>query len=378
MKLAEKYKCCGCAGCYAICPFDAITMKYDEENFIYPVIDDQLCKNCGKCTAVCPIINNGKIEQTSHNIKVLQGFYKDDIIHRESASGGAATAFAEMILDEGGCVFGSAYYNDYRAAHYVKIYNKEELKTLKGSKYIETEKDKIYTEVKTELDNHRVVLFTGLPCDIGGLKYYLNQDYENLYTCELICHGPTAQIVQKKYIDYLERKMKSNIIGFNSRYNMNGTERPYIRAEFENGKCYLKPLWDTEYGYGFAVYNRNSCYQCNFKGNNRLADISVGDSWRAKETFGDNKGVSVIYAHTDKGLKLVSKIGESDKFQIEYLDYKTIKKDNPAIYESLPPNDERKRYSRNINKTSIIITTIKSKKPRDKIKYIIKKIISKE
>lgn len=375
MKLASKEHCCGCAACSTVCPFNAIKMEYDEEFFLYPIVDEQLCKNCGKCTKVCPAINKGKIKQDSHNLKVLHGFYKDDVKHLESASGGAATAFAEMILEKGGCIFGSAYYDNFRAAHFVKVEDKEKLKILKSSKYIETEKNEIFKEVQRELMNQRLVLFTGLPCDIGGLKYYLGKDYENLYTCELICHGPTAQIIQKKYIEYLEQKMKSKVISFNSRYNVENTERPYVYAEFENGGSFLKPLWDTEYGYAFAIYNRKSCYHCQFKGDARLADVSVGDSWRANDRIRSEKGISIVYAHTDKGIELIDKLCEDFKF--EFLDYEKIKNDNPAIEYSLPFNRERNKYARNIN-NNIITATIKSKRLNDKIKYLIKKTISKE
>lgn len=49
----DKKDCCGCAACMAICPRQAITMKYDEEGFMYPVIDRNLCICCNLCVSVC-------------------------------------------------------------------------------------------------------------------------------------------------------------------------------------------------------------------------------------------------------------------------------------------------------------------------------------
>lgn len=50
----QKRDCCGCTACYAICPVKAISMKPDEEGFLYPAIDEALCVRCGQCLTVCP------------------------------------------------------------------------------------------------------------------------------------------------------------------------------------------------------------------------------------------------------------------------------------------------------------------------------------
>ena len=50
-------KCCGCGGCETTCPKQAISMQYDREGFLYPVVNSERCVDCGKCTKVCPVIN---------------------------------------------------------------------------------------------------------------------------------------------------------------------------------------------------------------------------------------------------------------------------------------------------------------------------------
>ncbi len=49
----NKENCCGCAACFAICPAGAITMKPDEEGFLYPVVSDVKCIRCYRCLSVC-------------------------------------------------------------------------------------------------------------------------------------------------------------------------------------------------------------------------------------------------------------------------------------------------------------------------------------
>ena len=51
----RKEDCCGCTACYAICPRMAIQMIEDEEGFLYPQINEELCVACKQCIKVCPI-----------------------------------------------------------------------------------------------------------------------------------------------------------------------------------------------------------------------------------------------------------------------------------------------------------------------------------
>lgn len=50
---ADRDNCCGCTACYAVCPFQAIVMRPDEEGFLYPVVDAEKCIRCYKCLSVC-------------------------------------------------------------------------------------------------------------------------------------------------------------------------------------------------------------------------------------------------------------------------------------------------------------------------------------
>lgn len=375
MELASKEKCCGCSACYAVCPTGAISMVCNEEGFEYPNIDENKCIECKKCQSVCPILNKDKLKIKKHNEKVIHGFYKDDKKHEESASGGAANVLAEFFVVNKGYIYGSAYSQDYKKAHYIEVSKKEELGKLKGSKYIETTKDNIYRKVQSRLKDNELVLFIGLPCDVAGLKSYLGVDFDKLYTCELICHGPTTQVVQKKYIEELETRYNSEVISFNSRFKVNGSQVPYIKVKLKNGSENIEKLWDSDYGYAFANYCRESCYQCSFKDCERVADISIGDSWRLEHNYGNKKGVSVVYAHTEKGLELINIISQNKESYYEELDYSLIKTDNPAIYKSVEKTVKREKLSNNLKKYTLKKACFKSRTPIEKIKYIMKRII---
>ena len=46
-------ECCGCGACSCICPQQAISMRADESGFVFPVIDEDKCVQCGLCTETC-------------------------------------------------------------------------------------------------------------------------------------------------------------------------------------------------------------------------------------------------------------------------------------------------------------------------------------
>ncbi|MCD7857037.1 MAG: 4Fe-4S dicluster domain-containing protein [Clostridiales bacterium] len=113
--IKEKKKCCGCGGCMNVCPRHCITMKADNEGFLYPEIDKDVCVNCGLCEKVCPVTNcqpDTSLEQAAYLVQ-----NKDETVRRESTSGGAFTAIAEYVINQDGVVFGAAYDDKFRVHH---------------------------------------------------------------------------------------------------------------------------------------------------------------------------------------------------------------------------------------------------------------------
>ena len=53
-----------------------------------------------------------------------------------------------------------------------------------------------------KLKDGKKVLFSGTPCQVGGLKTYLIKDYANLLCVDFVCHGVPSPMAWKKYIYY--------------------------------------------------------------------------------------------------------------------------------------------------------------------------------
>ena len=88
IQIKNKVDCCGCTACANICPKQAITMKPDTEGFLYPVVDQENCINCGACDATCPIHN--KADRTEERTKGFVLRVKDKNVLFESTSGGGS------------------------------------------------------------------------------------------------------------------------------------------------------------------------------------------------------------------------------------------------------------------------------------------------
>ncbi len=111
LEINDKRQCNGCHACSNICPKNAIEMKTDNEGFLYPYINENLCVNCGICEKVCPILN-----QNHNKIKTEPIAYaacnKDEKIRLQSSSGGVFSLIAEYVIMQGGIVFGACFDNN--------------------------------------------------------------------------------------------------------------------------------------------------------------------------------------------------------------------------------------------------------------------------
>ena len=218
--LAEQQKCTGCGACQQSCKHNAILMDKNEEGFLTPVINDDICIQCGLCQKRCPEINPiERLDYSNQSVFALIS-YKD---RQKSSSGGAFSVFARWIIKQRGVVFGAAIDDKFKVSH-VEIDNLDDLSLLRGSKYVQSEVGDSYKKVKEYITKGRKVLFTGTGCQIAGLYAYLGgKRYDGqLYTLDLVCHGTPSQGAFDAYIKKLQKKLAltgENMNGFRFRKN---------------------------------------------------------------------------------------------------------------------------------------------------------------
>ena len=212
--ITDKTQCCGCWACENICPKQCITMKEDNEGFRYPEIDVTTCIDCGLCEKVCPI-KQPQQDDTLPQSYVIQN--KDSYILRTSTSGGFFTAISKYAISKNGVVFGAAFDENMELCHQYSE-TLEGCAKFKGSKYVQSIIGSAYTQAKKFLEEGRLVIFSGTPCQIAGLYGYLrNKNYPNLITVDLVCRGTPSPKLLRKYLSYHAEINNSKITDYRSR-----------------------------------------------------------------------------------------------------------------------------------------------------------------
>lgn len=343
----NKANCCGCSSCVHSCPAKCIKMNYDEEGFLYPHVDEHQCIDCGKCRAVCPIINQG-----TKGIKpILYGCQSNNEIRMSSSSGGAFYVLAKHVIDNNGIVFGAKFDKDWNVVHDCTT-QENGIRDFQTSKYVQSNIQDCFPKIKDSLDVGKIVLFSGTPCQIAGLKQYLKKEYDNLITIDLVCHGVPSPGVWKKYLqefcnNYNDKTASISRINFRNKngswknyslsisYFLKGNNRDFIDNIYQNP--YMRLFLDN-------VTLRPSCYECRFRNLSSGSDVTLGDLWgvdKIVENVTDDIGTSLVILNTQKGKSLFEKLSFERLFPVEYDD---VVKYNVAMIKSYEINKFRTKF----------------------------------
>ena len=344
MEICEKEKCTGCSACAQICPKQCITMKPDGEGFLRPGIDESVCVDCGHCRKVCPI--NQPLEDDGALPMAFAAKHMDDDIREASSSGGVFSALASYLLILGGAVIAAGFDKNYRVVHKVCTCE-DSLDELRRSKYVQSDINGMYREAKQRLEKGQKVLFCGTPCQIGGLIAFLGKPYSNLYTVDFICHGVPSPKLWAKYLAFRQKESKADVRNVSFRNKVSGWANYSMRLWFDNGTEYCSTAREDYYLRSFIMDMdlRPSCNQCKFKQVHRLSDITLADFWGIKEvnpSFADDKGISLVLVHSEKGQELIGEIQE--KVQLSEVDCVAALQSNPSFTKSVSVPSLRNRF----------------------------------
>ena len=357
----KKKNCCGCEACRQICAQGAIDMVEDKEGFEYPQIDKAKCVNCGMCQKVCPIIQRNNI---NGELKECFVAYTDNSsIRNDSSSGGIFSLLADQVITENGFIIGAAFDKEYNVHH--KCFQ-HRIDDLRGSKYVQSKIGTIFKKVKSHLDSGDYVLFSGTECQIAGLKTFLGKDYNNLLLVGILCHGVPSPMVWRKYKEYLQQGKKIKYVSFRNKDC--GWKDFSLKVEFTDGSFLREKFSENLYMQSFLqeICMRPSCYDCKFKNLNRQADITLGDFWEINkymQELDDDKGISVVLIHSDKGRRIWEKIKEKAIYKSAIVD-KAIS----------PYADSRKSVIPHINRSKYL-KAIRKNGFSDAVKYLDVSII---
>lgn len=317
IQISDPKQCTACGACINICPKDAISFKEDEEGFWYPHLNKDKCINCGLCEKVCPFKVNTYKRIASEN--GYPRFYAGQLINKkelfEVSSGGASWALAQAVIAGKGIFYGANQKNVDIIEH-VRADTIEEAKKLRRSKYLQSDTKFTFKEVKKDLEEGRIVLYCGTGCQIAGLLSFLRKPFDNLYTCDIVCHGVPSTKVWRKYREEKEKREGRHIVDLVFRDKSSGWLHNQYKITYDDGTV-EKELSSTHpfhAGYLAGIFYRPSCGCCQFAHLPRCSDLTLADFWKYTGKFhsaDNNIGVSLITVNSKKGESL---LGECRKY----------------------------------------------------------------
>lgn len=320
ISIEKKSDCCGCGACMSICPKKAITMKRDDEGFAFPVVNRELCTNCGLCDKVCSFRNkiethNGDETVADEVLDFEQRYYaaynKDVETVFKSSSGGIFTLLTDAILEQGGVVYG-VYMDEAFKVRTGRATDAVLRDAFVGSKYVQSNAYEVYEQIMEDLRNGLKVLFSGTPCQVAAVNELVkarNISADNLYLVDFVCHGVSSPRVWKDYVEYLSSKYEGLVSyvfrgkkkGWHGWYPIIQTGKGEVSEAHKENESFIR-MYQT------LFFVRRSCFKCPYTSYVRVSDITLADFWNvdsfAKE-MDDNTGTSELLVNTSKGYELL-------------------------------------------------------------------------
>ena len=325
IEITDKRNCTGCGACINACPRQIITLEEDSDGFIYPRIKVEDCIECHLCEKSCPMLKDKS--EISKDYAGYPQFYAGQLKREEDllevSSGGAFWAFSQTLIESGGIVYG-AVQEDVDHIYHVRADNLDGIKNIRRSKYFQSDTGLTFQQVKEDLKRGLTVLYSGTGCQIAGLKGFLNKEYDNLITCDVVCHGVPSMKVWEAYRKEKEEREGKRIVDLVFRDKSAGWSHNQYKITYEDGSMEKEASTQQLFhaGYLRGLFYRPSCGCCRFASPPRVADITLADYWRYEGRFrqpDSDLGVSLITVNSEKGNKLLQ---QSSK----YLDYDTTER----------------------------------------------------
>lgn len=310
-KTKDPAHCCGCRGCEFVCHTDAISFANDQEGFLYPDLSHDLCTDCGACERVCPIEIPIPAKSATFGFvqKAFAALHRERSVVDASSSGGLFTPLAESVLARGGSVFGAAFDERWNVRH-ERVDDVGGLARLRVSKYVQSDLGDCYVQARDLLKAGKPVLFTGVPCQIAGLRRFLRKDYPGLLTIDILCHGVPSPKVWQKYL----QRLGGSLHGVRTRA-IRGWGEAMIYSRKPGARRTTLHWMVSPYLYAFMknLLHRPVCHACPFAGTRREGDITLGDYWGVKNHHPElrrERGVSLVLVNTPAGDQALSELSE--------------------------------------------------------------------
>lgn len=308
-------------------------MEESKFGFLEPVLSSN-CLDCGTCSKVCPVIHEELIN-TVEPLAAYSGWSKSPDIIANSSSGGIFNEIAGFVVKAGGKVSGAVMQNN--RVHHITSNNFEDLKKMRGSKYIQSKTINVFVEIG-ELASDSAFLFSGTPCQVAAIKNlwaFYNHDSAKLITCDLVCHGVPSYLLFDRYIQHYSKNRSFLMVDF--RDKTFSWQNYAVKILYRDGKSKITPHKTDIFmrSYLTDVALRECCYNCKFSRIPRVGDVTLGDFWGAPGSVRNERGTSAIIANSEKGVAILSKLSDEKLITLNKVDLSTIIRKNRRVLSGM-------------------------------------------
>lgn len=306
-----KAECFGCGACVQVCPKDAISMWTDQEGFSYPEVDDTRCIQCNCCHQVCPAESPVTLSSPKAG---FVGYNIESDVRIKSASGGAFKAIIDA-LDRDAIVFGAEWTTRSTVEHSWTL-AENAYEKFTGSKYVQSQIGVTFSECKGFLEKGYTVLFSGTPCQIAGLRAFLEKSYDHLVCVDIVCHGVPCSKTLERYLCCKEAHAEKRITAVHFRRKIQFHQEwnsKCVETQYEDGRSTVDCPEENTYmkGFSYGLFLRPSCGECPFSRMERCSDITIGDAWGIEDMYPEldiHQGVSLLLANSEEGASIMADI----------------------------------------------------------------------
>lgn len=253
--------------------------------------------------------------------KIYVGFYKDNKIRANAASGGIISGTQSYLLENGkidGAITTRMREDKPYMAETFIAKSKEEILQSSQSIYCSHPTNLV---LKYLPGNFKSLSYTGLPEQIASIRKLQlsnNKKVENINYIISPFYGHSLKISAIE--SFLKSHGIKNLSDIKKLSYRAGEWPGYMRVELKNGNTVQLKKFHANYLIPSHI-EKYSLYQVDYM--SELSDISVGDSWSPKyEERG--KGWSVIIARSEKGLNLIEELISKDLIEVKEIEEKEL------------------------------------------------------
>ena len=320
-------------------------MRADAMGFVYPKVDMNLCVDCGLCEKVCDFSNRKPLTVPKNfTLPCHAARHGDETVLARSQSGGAFTALSEIVLENGGVVYGAGFNKDFSVSHR-RATTSEERDAMRGSKYVQSDLSGVFSQVKSDLESGSTVMFTGTPCQVAGLKAFLPKKLHSaLLTVDFVCHGVPSPAVWKEYVELRTRGKDVIKADFRDKEAC-GWRMSKESFMDSSGRKYVYDTYTDLFDRNIML--RESCHACPYNIINRESDVVIADFWgigRVIPELYDDKGTSMLICRTSKGEELYESAKVHMQIKDVQLEYEFMNRYNHALIAPFLPHKDKRMF----------------------------------